>query len=313
MAEQKVSDEELIHLFKEYGSPKRISEITGLDVTAVYRRRGKIERKRGIVLDSFRKTQKDYKHAVIENNRRSMRHELEEGMVIVGSDAHYWPGESTVAHQAFVKLIKKFKPAVVVLNGDVFDGARVSRHEPMYGIETPTVQQEIDACEERLDEIFNASKNSLKVWTLGNHDIRIFRMIATKNPELIETVDLFSYFPGWKVVWRFDVNDDLVIKHRWHNGIHATYNNTLKSGRSVVTGHLHKLQITPFSDYNGRRVGVDTGTLAEPLGEQFAYTEGNPVNWCSGFAVLTIKGHRLLQAELCEVINGKAIFRGAEV
>jgi len=89
--------------------------------------------------------------------------------------------------------------------------------------------------------------------------------------------------------------------------------NTLKSGRSIVTGHLHQLKVTPWTDYNGRRYGVDTGTLAEPGGDQFAYCEENPVNWCSGFCVLTFKNGMLLPPELCEVINGVAYFRGEKV
>jgi hypothetical protein len=32
-----------------------------------------------------------------------------------------------------------------------------------------------------------------------------------------------------------------------------------------VHGHLHKLQVTPWADYRGRRYGVDTGTMAEPI------------------------------------------------
>jgi hypothetical protein len=129
----------------------------------------------------------------------------------------------------------------------------------------------------------------------------------------MEFSDLFSYFPGWHTGWRVDINNSVVVKHRWHNGQHATYNNTLKSGRSIVTGHLHKLMVTPWTDYNGRRYGVDTGTLAEPGGDQFVYVEENPVNWCSGFAVLTFKNGMLLPPELCEVINGVAYFRGEKV
>jgi hypothetical protein len=73
------------------------------------------------------------------------------------------------------------------------------------------------------------------------------------------------------------------------------------------------LKVSPYSDYNGRRWGVDTGTLAEPYGDQFTYTEMNPVNWASGFAVLTFKDNMLLPPELCEVINGVAYFRGQAV
>ena len=206
-----------------------------------------------------------------------------------------------------------FKPKTILLNGDVFDGARISRHAALMGTNPPTPKQEIEACQDRLTEIANASKNATKLWTYGNHDCRLFSYIATHADALMEFSDLFSYFPGWHTGWRVDINNSVIIKHRWHNGQHATYNNALKSGRSIVTGHLHKLMVTPWVDYNGRRYGVDSGTLAEPSGDQFVYTEENPVNWCSGFVVLTFKNGMLLPPELCEVINGVAYFRGEKV
>ena len=95
--------------------------------------------------------------------------------------------------------------------------------------------------------------------------------------------------------------------------VHAGYNNTLKSGRSIVTGHLHRLLVTPWADYNGRRWGVDTGTLSDPLSAQFEYGENNSTPHTPGFAVLTFKDGYMLPPELCEVINGRAYFRGEEV
>ena len=73
------------------------------------------------------------------------------------------------------------------------------------------------------------------------------------------------------------------------------------------------LKITPVTDLRGRRYGVDTGTLADIYGDQFTYTEMNPVNWASGFAVLTFKDGKLLPPELCEVLDGVAYFRGKPV
>lgn len=76
----------------------------------------------------------------------------------------------------------------------------------------------------------------------------------------------------------------------------------------------HKITVTtisakkwPYGD------GVDTGTLAEPYGPQFNYTEAGPVNWASGFAVLSFHEGRLLEPELCVVMDGKAWFRGEPV
>jgi hypothetical protein len=125
--------------------------------------------------------------------------------------------------------------------------------------------------------------------------------------------DLFEYFGRWKPTYAIDINGTTLVKHRWHNGIHATYNNALKGGVNVVTGHLHRLQVSAWGDYTGRRYGVDTGTLAEPDGQQFMYLEHNPVPWASGFAVLTFRNGVLLPPELVEVIDGEAFFRSCKI
>jgi hypothetical protein len=310
VALKKVSDEELIAAFKTYGSPQKVSQVLGIDVGTVYRRRSALK---DVSLPSFAARQHSIANTYIPDNRRVISHTVDNGHVFIASDCHYWPDEETVAHKAFVALLTEFKAKSVIINGDCFDGARISRHAALMGTNPPTPKQEIEACQDRLNEIANASKNATKLWTYGNHDVRLFNYIATHAPELSEFSDLFAYFPGWHTGWRVDINNSVVVKHRWHNGQHATYNNALKSGRSIVTGHLHKLMVTPWTDYNGRRYGVDTGTLAEPGGDQFVYVEENPVNWCSGFCVLTFKNGMLLPPELCEVINGVAYFRGEKV
>jgi hypothetical protein len=78
---------------------------------------------------------------------------------VVFSDAHYWPGPPTIAHQALLAVVSNLKPAIVIANGDVFDGARVSRHDPIYKHETPSAKEEVEACVTRMTEIEDASKN----------------------------------------------------------------------------------------------------------------------------------------------------------
>lgn len=312
MGRAKIPDDEFIEAWRRWQSPQRVADELGMNIRNVYQRRNNLVNRLKVNLSSEAEPNRKL-NTYLPENRRVAIHEVENGQIFVASDCHYWPNEETVAHKAFVKLISAMKPTTIILNGDVFDGAQVSHHPPLMGVATPTPKQEIEACQDRLSEIAAASKNARKFWTFGNHDTRLFSRIAANAPELTDMVSLFDHFPGWYTCWRVDVNDSLVIKHRWHNGVHATWNNALKAGRSFVSGHLHQLKVTPFSDYNGRRYGVDTGTLAEPYGDQFVYTEMNPVNWCSGFAVLTIKDGMLLPPELCEVLDGVAYFRGKEV
>lgn len=240
--------------------------------------------------------------------------QVEDGIVIVGSDAHYWPGVVSTAHRAFVEFCKEYKPKVIVMNGDILDGARVSRHPPIGWENTPTLAEEVDAAKDRLDEIYRAHKGAKRIWPLGNHDGRFETRLASVAPEYakIHGVHLRDHFPAWQPCWSTWINDSVVIKHRYKGGIHATHNNTLNAGKTTVTGHLHSLKVTPFTDYNGTRFGVDTGTLADPDGPQFLdYTEDNAKNWRSGFVVLTFRKGRLMWPEVVNVLEPGAVeFRG---
>lgn len=263
-----------------------------------------------------------YCPAVLPASRPSAFHgarmvkNIENGVVIVGSDAHYWPNRIPAAHRAFVKMCKELKPVMVVQNGDVFDGAGISRH-PSIGWEAkPTVIDEINACKERLTEIEDATPNAERIWTAGNHDLRFESKIANSVPEYarVHGVHLKDHFPHWQPCWSLWINDEVVIKHRYKGGTHATHNNTVTAGKSFVTGHLHSLKVTPYTDYNGTRFGVDTGTLSEadPVGPQFVhYLEDNPVNWRSGFAVLTFHNGEMLWPEIVFVRSAFEVeFRG---
>jgi len=239
---------------------------------------------------------------------------IQDGNILIGSDSHYWPGIVTTAHRAFVEFAKEFKPKIIIKNGDETDFPALSRHSPIGWENRPKVIDEIDACKAMLSEIEKASPDSRRIWPCGNHDGRFETRLATIAPEYarVHGVHLKDHFPNWAPCWAVFVNKDLVIKHRIRGGMHATRNNTLQAGRSTVTGHLHSLKVTPLSDYNGTRFGVDTGTMAEPYGPQFYnYTELNPLDWRSGFVLLTFKGGRLLWPEVVHVIAPNQVeFRG---
>ena len=247
-------------------------------------------------------------------NQARLSLSVRNGTVLVGSDAHYWPGKASPAHRAFVHFIDKMQPAAVIMNGDAFDGASISRHPPIGWAHIPTVLEEIEICQKRMAEIASAARNSKTFWTLGNHDARYETKIATVAPEFAEVagVQLKDHFPDWTPCWSVWINDNTVVKHRFKGGAHAPYNGALWAGKSMITGHLHSQKVCPITDYNGTRYGVDTGCLANIYGKQFIdYTEDNPRSWRSGFAVLTYRGGVLMQPELVTVWSPNKIqFRG---
>lgn len=318
---QTFTDEEFISAwYAAKCSPSAMHKMTGMPVRSIYKRRKALSVDR-LILNTIAAgpygTMNSAWQDVGVAYKRENIHSIDSGSVIVFSDAHWWPGQpKSVSHLALLETIKALKPKLVIANGDIFDGARVSRHAPMGWVKPPTVKEELDICEEYLHEIHLASnpKQCGFYWNIGNHDQRFDRMLAQNSPEYEGvTSRLEDRFPAWEFGWSVKLNNNVMVKHRYHNGIHAGYNNALKSGMSIITGHLHRLLVTPWADYNGRRWGVDTGTLSNPLGPQFEYGENNPTPHTSGFAVLTFKDGMLLPPELCEVINDRAYFRGQEI
>jgi len=237
------------------------------------------------------------------------------GTVLVGSDAHLWPGPLTPAMRGFIKFAKELKPRVVVMNGDALDFPQVSRHPPIGWQHLPSVEDEINAAKEALAMIEDAAPSNCKLaWPLGNHDARFETRLATTSPEFarMHGFSLKDHFPAWAACWSAWVNEDVVIKHRYSGGIGAVRNNTLKSGKTMVTGHLHSLKVTPYTDYAGVRYGVDCGCLADPSAQAFLdYTEDSPLDWRSGFVVLTFHKGKLLPPELVHVWDkGHIAWRG---
>ncbi len=303
------SDEEFIELFTMNG-PEQTAKQLKVSLRGVYSRRRDIENRVGhrfyppSVKSNF----------IIPTHPSRLQFQISDGTVLIGSDAHVWPDDRTTAQTAFIQFAKKLQPDLLILNGDVLDGATVSRHAAIGWESRPSLEEELEAVTAFLDDLEKAAPNSKKVWALGNHDARFETKLANVVPEYagIKGVHLKDHFPNWQACWSIWINDDVVVKHRYKGGHHATHQNTVNSGKTIITGHLHSLKCTPFTDYNGTRFGVDTGTLADPLGQQFMdYTEDNPKNWRSGFAVLTFHKDTLLWPELVHTFSNTEVeFRG---
>lgn len=307
--------ERFLEVWNRHRSPTLVSQELGVSVRNVQARRRRIEAAQKITLAAADSRSAHY-YPHIEPRQHPARHKLEvtNGHVIVFSDAHFWPGVRTTAFRGLLRLINDLKPVAVINNGDAFDGASISRHPRIGWDSKPTVIEELKACKERLQEVEEAAGRAKLIWPLGNHDARFETFLAANSPQFqgVKGFQLRDHFDKWEPCWATWINDDVVVKHRYKVGVHATHNNTVASGKTMVTGHLHSLKVTPYDDYNGTRFGVDTGTLAEPSGPQFEdYLETNPVSWRSGFIVLTFVEGRLLWPDVVRVFDFDRIeFRG---
>ena len=317
MAFRKVDDVEIIAAWPETPSVTGLAGKFQMSHRVMAARVGKL-RAKGVKLLSPDPRSAFHDEGVVrrqkENYSPRLAVNVSNGTVLIGSDPHYLPGYATVAHKAFVKFCRELKPTVIVMNGDLFDGGAVSRW-PRIGWEVrPTVKQELSAVSERLAEVEAAAPSAAKVWDLGNHDARYELRLAQVAPEYegVAGFTLKEHFPLWRACWSVWVNDDVVIKHRFKNGVHAAYNGTLHAGKTLIHGHLHSLKVYPFTDYNGTRYGVDAGTMADVYGGAFeGYLEDSPRSWRSGFVILTFHNGKLLMPELVQVWEENSVqFRG---
>jgi len=318
MPVQKFTDQQIISAIENSASMNAASLSLGINLSGLNKRRRRIEQKEKIIIRAPRAT-KQFEHLQIAHIHPTKKDlGILNGTVIVFSDAHFWPGVYTTAFKGLLWAIKELKPKAVIANGDIFDGAGISRHPRIGWAKAPSVMDELKACTISMGYIEEAAKearhNVKLIWPLGNHDARFETFLAANAPqyEHVKGFTLRDHFPKWEPCWAVWMNDNTVVKHRFKGGIHATHNNTMWSGKNIVTGHLHSLKVTPFSDYNGVRYGIDTGTLAEPYGPQFEdYTEHGPLNWRSGFAVLTFVDGNLILPELVTTHGPDSIeFRG---
>lgn len=305
-------------------SPAEVQRLTGMPIRAVYKRRSVLTEK-GVDLPTERGGVSEDAARSYWTYPKQINMDIDTGVVIVGSDAHIWPGERTTAMKAMMLVTADLAQHVKLLsaNGDWLDGARTNRHDPHGWNHRPSVKEEVQCVTDALHDWSVAAKiarsKARRIYKIGNHELNYERYLVTKAKDFegMPGMRLADNFPDWEFCWSTFINrkgsHPTMIKHRNAGGIHAGYNNTMKAGTNIVTGHTHILESKPWGDYRGRRWGVQTGCLADQNGPQFEYAENGPTPACSGFAVLTFKDGRLLPPELCEVIEGRAYFRGQVV
>lgn len=322
MAKPVVDDAEFIRLWKAFGSPRQMAKHLGMNERGVYYRRDSIEKRHGIILaattDKATKYDGGIATAIMSARRDVNRLEISDGVVIVGSDAHYSPGHVPVAHKALCNLISDLgsKVKAVILNGDILDGGSISRHSRIRWSSPPSVKDELDAVIARTTEIELAASPGVHLFrTYGNHCARFESRLSAMVPQYegVAGFTLRDHLPKWADSDRIDVNDDMVVLHDWHSGVHSGWNDVLKGGCHTVTGHTHELGCKAHRGFKNTHYGIKTGMLADEYQEEFDYRLGKPgMNWQSGFAVLTWVDGQLLFPEFCAVRDdGKAYFRGA--
>ena len=142
----KHTDQEIISAIENSGSIRQASINLGIDLSGLHKRRRRIEQRNKIEIKAPQSTDQ-YKHlqtAHIHPAKKDLG--ILNGTVIVFSDAHFWPGVYTTAFKGLLWAIRELKPNAVIANGDIFDGAGISRYPRIGWAKSPSVMEELKAC-----------------------------------------------------------------------------------------------------------------------------------------------------------------------
>lgn len=322
---KRISDEEFIATWNRFGSPASVSEATGINIRSVYERRVGLE-KRGVFLKTVPKGRVPGSPKWAQEGHAyqpRVNETITDGYLLVFSDCHYWPGAVPLAHEALLKVCKQLKPKLIIANGDVFDGANISRHEPMGWQKLPTVIQELDTVKLRLGEIERAAPNAIRRYTIGNHCSRFDRRLATEVSQFedVPGMRLQDHLKAWPQSYSVLINEDIdpvFVLHNIRGGMHAPFNNVKAAGCTVITGHLHSQKAEPYTTMLHDWEGIDAGCIADIDHPAFSYAMDRPRDWRSGFAIMKFdKNGKRFPVELCRVQYHKgyrrAVFRSEVV
>lgn len=244
---------------------------------------------------------------------------IKNGMALAFSDCH-WTSlvqPLSIAHEALLIMARYIKPDYLFCVGDALDMGTTSRHAPLMwsDVSKPKVKDELAAGQTHLRDLREAAGNPECYWIRGNHDDRFDKYLAAHAAafEGMGAFTLADWFPDWRMCWRLDVGENVSFVHRFHNGVHAGYNNAMKSARTIISGDTHALEVKPWNNWTRRLWGVQCGMIGDPAWPCFNYRLAQPSQQQPGFIVLTWKDGELMTPEPCEVVNGAAWFRGEPV
>lgn len=302
------------------------SKLIKLDAINLYYELGgnykEVERRLGVPDSTVQRWIKQHEQAepVVERRLNTsfmcLETKLQNGYVLVISDQHQNPriGNSVAANGA-LEVAKIIKPSAVYHLGDLLDFASISTHDKLGWTDSYTVQEELDSGMDYLREMSAVTRGADRIMLQGNHDQRFNKFLSKHAPQFkgIGGFDIVDHIPSdWRYALSILLNGNTKFLHAHHGGVHAAYNNVLKGGINIVTGHTHILECKPFSDYSGTRFGIQTGTLSTIKDNPFFdYTFHTPLNWQAGFVVLRYIDGKLQYPEIAFVNqNNQCIFRG---
>lgn len=218
---------------------------------------------------------------------------ISQSKILIISDLHF-PYQDNAAIRAAIKYGKEKKVTCILINGDLFDFATISRHEKDWRMRS--VSQEFEAVREFLKELRGHFPKAKIVFKEGNHCERFEKFLFTKAPEIFDDNEFKLEVRLRLAELKIDiVKDMLPIKIGKLNVLHghelqggggvnparATF---LKTIDNVLIGHCHRTSTHLEKTFSNDVIAVNsTGCLCG------MYPMFSRVNkWNLGFAYIEL-------------------------
>lgn len=241
---------------------------------------------------------------------------LSGSFAIVG-DIHA-PLENKRSLDVILNVCSDLKPSGLIQMGDFGDVGLLSSHTKAKPSEKSLRQEQQGVV--RVRKAFDDVGFSWKKITLGNHEDRIPRYLMSKAPELFEFLDpdkLFGFSEnGWEVT-PFKAHTTIGKMTFTHcidpsmTGINAVRQSGFLAGKSIVIGHVHRMQLEYFGKITGKHFvahcpgWVGSDKAAEYLSKAKIWSQ-----WQQGFTLGYVEGDGVVHLHPVPIVNGRAVVNG---
>lgn len=210
--------------------------------------------------------------------------------LLIAPDTHA-PFHDVRAWKLMLKVARKFKPQVIVHQGDLADCYSISSHSKDPN-RAGQLKDEIKVVR-RLRADLDRLGAKRKIFTEGNHEDRLRRYLEEKAPALFDMFDTDSVLQLSENGWEF-------VPYKQHARVGKVYftHDTGNSGKyttaraldafqhSVSIGHHHSIQFAVEGDATGKyRVGAQFGWLGDVKQVDYMHQIKAKRNWSLGFGV----------------------------
>lgn len=255
--------------------------------------------------------------------------------IVIGSDFHSYFVDP-FALEVFKDCLRMVQPDIVILNGDIFDFPRISKHRQIPGGFHLNIQQEIDwGITNIMRPVRELCPDAEILFVIGNHEYRFVTYLADFSPEIacLDTMnfhDLFkldelemslvcrsSFMAPTAAMRKKDIAENwvkvggcYVVTHGVSCAQFAAAEQLKKYQVSGTSGHTHRPQIISANTLGtGNLTWMTTPMMASyAVGREYV---PEPSAWTMGFGVASINVEKgLVSQSLVQIHNDWASFAG---